>query len=198
MIEEFADEEGGGFFLARRRDEGPMIARPKSPMDGATPSANSVALSSLVLLNAMAGDPEIEARITACINAFAGLMVASPSAFPYMICAAGQYRHGLLGQVRFAGAGNVRVACHRDDAGCRLELTFADGWHVNAHEVADPSLIGTEVDAGAATVEYPRGQAHRYEEAATITIRGDVAAFDLRLQACSEDRCLAPETLHFR
>lgn len=197
MLTEFRDAASGGFFLSRDKDEGPLITRPKSPMDGAMPSANSVALAALVALFEMTADIEIEQVIAETLNAFAGLVSASPSAFSYMILAAETYRHGSIDRVQFAGDGKVRITCDRTASGYRVTLDIAPGWHLNANEVTDASLVPTQLDAGSARVTFPQLAGDVYAGQVAIEIEGDVAAIDLTLQACSGDLCLAPQTLKF-
>jgi hypothetical protein len=54
FIRHFRDEERGGFFFTPDDGE-PLIARLKPSHDGATPSANSVALSNLLILSGLTG-----------------------------------------------------------------------------------------------------------------------------------------------
>lgn len=199
MLDEFRDVDGGGFFLSRDGDEGPLITRPKSPMDGAMPSANSVALASLVLLHEMTGDIAVEQCINEMLAEFSGLIVTSPSAFTYMIVNAERYLAGSRDRVQFAGNGKIRASCLYTSVGTRLELVIAEGWHINANEVSDESLIPTRVVAGDALVTWPAAVSETYASRVTIEVSGkDVAAVDLTLQPCSGDLCLAPETLRFR
>lgn len=196
MLDQFYDEEAGGFFLAREEDEGPMITRPKSPMDGATASGNSAAIASLVMLHGMTGDRGIEQRINESLGAFAGLLVASPSAFSYMVVAAERYRSGARGVVQFAGDGNVRVVCQRNPKGAAIKVMLADGWHINGEEVIDESLVATSIGVDG-VVSWPASTDHRYEGEVMIEISGQFDEIELTLQPCSNELCLAPQVLHF-
>lgn len=211
MLALFWDDIDGGFFLARQADEGPMITRPKSPMDGATASGNSVALHSLVRLFEVTGDAAIEARINATINAFSGLLKASPSAFSYFIVAAEQYRAGGRGPVLFVADGNIRVTARRrreEEKGevVQIGISCRNDWHINGHDIADTNLVPTSVTAGGARVNYPEGATYRGEVNIDVA-RIDVAGFDVTkdtrdievtLQPCNNEVCLAPTTLRFR
>lgn len=59
MIEEFWDEENGGFFLTSN-DAEKLIIRPKETYDGAVPSGNSVAAYNLVRLAKKMGSKDLE------------------------------------------------------------------------------------------------------------------------------------------
>ena len=58
MIDEFADEEQGGFFFTGRRHEA-LIARQKDVQDNATPSGNGMAATALIRLGALTGRHEL-------------------------------------------------------------------------------------------------------------------------------------------
>jgi uncharacterized protein YyaL (SSP411 family) len=86
MIEDFWDEKSGGFFSTPEGSAG-LPVRPKELYDGAIPSANSVALSNLVTLFRLTGDPRWETRARAHIRAFAGTIKSQPWGFSYFLCA---------------------------------------------------------------------------------------------------------------
>ena len=86
MIEDFWDEKNGGFF-STSGESSDLPVRPKELYDGAIPSANSVALSNLVTLFRLTGDPRWEDRAQAQIQAFAGTVKSQPQAFTYFLCA---------------------------------------------------------------------------------------------------------------
>jgi uncharacterized protein YyaL (SSP411 family) len=86
MIQIFWDEENGGFF-STPKGTAELPVRPKELYDGAIPSANSVALSNLVFLFRMTGDPKWEKRSQSLIRAFAGTVKSQPEAFSYFLCA---------------------------------------------------------------------------------------------------------------
>ena len=85
-MERFWDEENGGFF-STPKDSDELPVRPKELYDGAIPSANSIALSNLVFLFRLTGDPQWEKRAQAQIRAFAGTVKSQPQAFTYFLCA---------------------------------------------------------------------------------------------------------------
>lgn len=213
MMALFRDTESGGFFFSRESEQGPLILRPRSPMDGAMPSGNSVALHALVKLFRLGKDTDIETVINECLSGFAGLLKASPSSFAYMVLAAESFLRGPVSPLQFAAVGNVRVHAWRQGRNIVLEISIAPGWHINANETGDPNFPGTVLQGEALEdVSYPAGEpkslafqnepVNLYEHDIRIEARlvEDVerAGLTLQLQACEDERCLSPETLNFQ
>ena len=55
MIEEFGDEEEGGFFLSGKSGE-QLVSKLKNPADEAIPSANAIASIALLKLGRLTGN----------------------------------------------------------------------------------------------------------------------------------------------
>jgi uncharacterized protein YyaL (SSP411 family) len=85
MIAELWDDAAGGFFLADA-DGRELPVRPKDLADGATPSANSVALTNLLWLSRLTGDTGWAERAQAMVRAFAGTIERRPASFVYFLC----------------------------------------------------------------------------------------------------------------
>ena len=84
MINEFWDDENGGFFTtAGQNDELPV--RPKELYDGAIPSANSVAFYNLLCLSRLTGNPKWEERAQDLLRAFSGTIKAQPTASTFFL-----------------------------------------------------------------------------------------------------------------
>jgi uncharacterized protein YyaL (SSP411 family) len=80
MIEEFWDEEQGGFFYAgRNRDD--LIVRPKDFFDNATPSGNSVAAELFLRLARLTGREEFNRYAVSILRLLRDAMPSYPSAF---------------------------------------------------------------------------------------------------------------------
>ena len=198
----FGDETGGGYFMSAQRTAGPMITRPKSPMDGATPSGNSVALRSLVMAYQLSGDQQVKKVADEAIVGFSGLIEASPSAFSTMVPVISDLLLGSRDKVQFAAAGKIRVALTRKTTRVTLKIEIAEGWHLNANDIKSDLLIATEVISTAEVVliKYPAGTKMIYTGSIEITV--EIATLrrcqiQLRFQACDDSMCLAPELLTF-
>jgi len=80
MIEEFWDEEGGGFYFTGKSHES-LIVRTKDYFDNATPSGNSVAAEVLLRLALLTGDEDYRRRATTVLRLLAEPLKRYPSAF---------------------------------------------------------------------------------------------------------------------
>jgi len=86
MIARFWDARKGGFFLTAE-DSADLPIRPKEIYDGAIPSANSVALTNLLTLARLTGDPGFDTRARDLLRAFAGTVRAQPTGFSFFLTA---------------------------------------------------------------------------------------------------------------
>jgi uncharacterized protein len=86
MIEEFWDEEEGGFFYTGKSHE-ELIVRSKDYLDNATPSGNSVAAEVLLQLAALTGDEGYARRSIALFRLMRDNLKRYGSAFGRLLCA---------------------------------------------------------------------------------------------------------------
>ncbi len=167
MLARFWDAESGGFYMSAEGADPHLIARPKSPSDGAIPSGNSVAVRALSMLAARGGERVYGDRASATLSAFGQSIRRHPSGFAYMLMAADELLHGGAGPRQYAAAGNVRATARevRESDGEALtiavDLAIRDGWHVNSDRPLSDDLIATHLglEEGAGWrlegVEYP-------------------------------------------
>jgi uncharacterized protein YyaL (SSP411 family) len=218
MIKHFKDERGGGFFLGGDSVGGAALpTRPKDITDASTPSGNGVALRVLVQLYARTGDARWQAEAEAMIDAFSGTLSERSGAMAAMLTGLAEYVDGERGTLRYVARGTVRAQAHRvSEDKLEVELTLADGWHVNAHQPLQDYLIGTEIKsvngAPPSSVEYPKpitrtldfqqAELALYEGRVVLTTQIDDSSksllpsqVEVRLQACSDEICLAPENV---
>jgi uncharacterized protein len=85
MIENFWDNENGGFYLTSKTAE-QFPTRPKELYDGAIPSANSVAFSNLMILSRLTGNTRWEKHAAEMASVFSGTIKKQLSAFSYFLC----------------------------------------------------------------------------------------------------------------
>ncbi|MGH9380190.1 MAG: thioredoxin domain-containing protein [Thermoanaerobaculia bacterium] len=222
MLARFGDTENGGFFMSASDEDGRLIARPKSPTDGAIPSGNSVAVRALTLLAERTGEPEYRRKAEATLAAFSGQIRQRPSAFAYMLLGAGELADGHAGSLEYGARGVVRARAEvSSDGELTVELETADGWHINAHQPLQDFLIPTRLaltDQGSdgfqlTGVEYPPAETVRlgFQDEPLAVYQGRVpilarlaadevrppaiAPLSLTIQACDDQKCLAPEDL---
>jgi uncharacterized protein YyaL (SSP411 family) len=86
MIEEFWDDEDGGFFFTGKSHE-ELIVRSKDYFDNATPSGNSVAADVLLKLSVLTGNEDYRRRAVTVLRLVAQPMQRYPSAFGRALCA---------------------------------------------------------------------------------------------------------------
>jgi uncharacterized protein len=80
----FWDDRSGGYFFTSGDHEA-LLARPKDPVDSATPSGNSVAAGNLVYLASSLNEPTYLDHAEKTITAFARFINRSPAAMPRMV-----------------------------------------------------------------------------------------------------------------
>jgi len=87
MIDQFSDEERGGFYMTGRSAE-KLVARLKDAADGAIPSANAVAALSLLRLGHLTGKKDYLKSGERTVHAFQQRMEKTPAAFAGLLSAA--------------------------------------------------------------------------------------------------------------
>ena len=87
MIEEFWDNEGGGFFFTGKSHEN-LIVRSKDYFDNATPSGNSVAAFALLRLAVLTGKDNYRNLAIAVLREISDQIRRYPSGFGYALSAA--------------------------------------------------------------------------------------------------------------
>jgi len=87
LIEEFWDNEGGGFFFTGKSHDN-LIVRSKDYFDNATPSGNSVATIVLLRLSALTGRENYRSLATAVLREVGDQVRRYPSGFGYSLSAA--------------------------------------------------------------------------------------------------------------
>jgi len=85
MIEQFWDEDAGGFYFTGKAHE-QLIVRSKEFFDNATPSGNSIAALSLLRLALLTGNQDYHRRATDVLRLMANQIRRYPSAFGFALC----------------------------------------------------------------------------------------------------------------
>ena len=219
MIAQFWDAEQSGFFMTSG-DDSTLLIRPKNAEDGAIASSNGVALVALNRLGQRTGKLEYIEKAQQTLAAFADEVAAYPSAYATLLRGAQAQWAGQAGAVRYAAAGAVKIVFKQTQQGIELDFNLKAGWHVNAANIEDTDLIATALkvddEAWALThIQYPsaKQQAVQFRDKPLDLYAGQFAIsamleaknatdkayipINLRLQACNETTCLAPETILF-
>jgi uncharacterized protein YyaL (SSP411 family) len=222
MIAHFQDEQSGTFKSSANSTDKQLILNLISARDDAVYSGNSMAAQALVRLFHRTGDIQYRNSARAIIAAFSDTLSQQPHSHSGLARAANWLRNGETGQQLYAAQAKVIARAQTNKDRLQIDLVIEPGWHINASAVLTKNLIPTQLssDDGScfslADLNYPAGQKVTlgfqrdplmvYEDKITIDARfvPDVnascrlLAAELRLQTCSDEVCLAPETLHFR
>lgn len=86
QMELFWDEKDGGFFFTSD-DHETLLARAKSPSDGARPSGNSVSACNLIFLSKHLDKPDYRVKAKKSVQSIGTLLRRAPSAAPRMMIA---------------------------------------------------------------------------------------------------------------
>jgi uncharacterized protein YyaL (SSP411 family) len=118
MIEQFWDDEAGGFFFTGKSHER-LIVRSKEWFDNATPSGNSVAALSLLRLSLLTANDDYRRRATTVLRLMTDQVRRYPSAFGFALTALDFYLSSPL-----------EVAIVGSSADKRLEGLFQAFWRL--------------------------------------------------------------------
>ena len=222
MLEQFWDAEGGGFFMSGPEIDPHLIARPKSPSDGAIPSGNSVALNVLAQLYRRTGETAYRDRSSELLRAFSSNIERAPAAHTYLLKGANFLLNREVGPLVFGAQGHVRASLTLSESvGLRadvvLELVMEEGWHVNSFEPRQKELIPLVIDiestgewqfelrstpvAEEVTLGFQDEALSVYQ--GTVRFEGTIVRpegaqlgpLEVHLQACNDEVCLRPEVL---
>jgi len=86
MIDEFWDDDDGGFFYTGRSHE-TLIVRSKDFFDNATPSGNSVAAEVLLRIGLLTDNADYQRRASSILRLMASTVQRYPSGFGRLLCA---------------------------------------------------------------------------------------------------------------
>ena len=86
MIEQFADDSAGGFYVTGK-DHERLVSRPKDLFDNATPSGNSVAAEALLRLGLLSGQGLYREAAERVLRLLGVIAAQHPAAFGRLLCA---------------------------------------------------------------------------------------------------------------
>lgn len=215
MIEHFWDKDVGGFFMSYAESEASrLVVRPKDLFDGSMPSGNAVAMHVLSKLVKRSDNLKFDEYATKLIAYYAGTITQQPGGQFYLLSGISDHLQGETGPVQYGARGKVRARAtlHADNE-VHVQIDVKDGWHINSDKPYQDYLIPTSLSNAQGdpltNVAYPqpierqlgfeRSVLSLFEN--SITLRTNVAGnessmkIQARLQACSDEVCLPPETI---
>lgn len=223
MVDKFWDTGSGGFYLGEDRDT--LFVTPKQIRDGDVPSGNSAALHVLAGLSRRAGDWEYHNLANQLVRSFSPALDDSQVSSPWFMGAVDELLHNAAGSTEYAARGEIKLAAQTPDNGrnVKLRLDISPGWHINSFNPGQTNLVplGIEIAGGhsrwqLARLSYPEPRLKKlsfadarlalYENRVDLELelvpppeldgyhdrRVDIS---VRLQACNDEICLAPEDI---
>jgi len=220
MNEDFWDTENSGYFIGQVEASGAALpTRPKAIFDNAAPTGNALALKVLVQLWNRTGDDKYRSRAESLVTAFSQMLSRDGSGFGFFLTGTNDLLNGEIGAYRYVAKGKVKAhVASVDGETVTVSIDIAPGWHINSDKPLQDYLIPTKLsradEAPLQQISYPapivrklgfqRSELSLFEDHVQLTGRlpdvdsiGPTADIELQLQACSDEICLAPETLTF-
>lgn len=224
MIDNFWDEDNGGFFMGAQSEESLLPASPKEINDNATASGNSVALRTLVRLARRTGSTRYQTYAQKLVQAYADDITQRPYICSYLICGLLEMHAGEQANMQWCAEGNIHIASkvEKEKDKITLDINIDKGWHLNQIQNNDsnpvPITIESRSDWNINNIVYPEPitktlgfqteAVNIYEESIRITFNvsndknekndfpANLLKLKLGLQACDDQKCLAPENVN--
>ena len=221
MDNDFWDVKNSGYFIGEVAASGAALpSRPKAIFDNAAPTGNALALKVLVQLWNRTGEDKYRQRAEELVAAFSSLLSRDGSGFGYFLTGTNDLLNGEIGSHRYGAKGRVKASVASvDGKTVTVDIDVAPGWHINSDKPLQdyliPTLLSQSNSSPLQDVKYPtpvtrtlgfqRSELSLFEDSVQLTGRlpevdSDAvsANIELQLQACSDEICLAPETLSFK
>ena len=222
MIERFHDSGSGGFLISSTKKQNQLIVSLVTARDDAINSGNSIATQVLARLFRRTGNVHYRRTAQQVLSYFSRQLLATPESLSGMLIAAELLNQGEIGQTQYGARSRVRVSSSVVDKQFRVQIDILPGWHINSYRVLEPALIPTAllpVDSQCTSigkVEYPedmlvslgfqKDELLVYKNQVIVRARTGVpagatcklVAAELKIQACSDEVCLSPETIKIR
>ena len=222
MLIGFDTPDGGAFKLSAAENDSSLLAGFVSARDDAINSGNSMAAQVLARLYRRTGKVDYRNRARKVLSTFASQMTANPGSLSGMLLAAHLLNNDEAGSRNYAALGKVRIDSKLAHGKLLVKITIDAGWHINAYRVIQDNLIATALMPTTShcptigQVTYPDGKLVSlgfqddallvYEN--TVELLADIEwpesatcnllAGELKIQACSDEVCMLPETLALR
>jgi uncharacterized protein len=224
MIESFWDKENGGFFMGSQSKDNLLPASPKEINDNATSSGNSVALRTLLRLAKRSGEKRYQATAQQLIMAYSHDITQRPYICSYLMCGMLEMFAGEQSNQQWCADGNVHIStvCNKVNENYKLilSITIAEEWHLNQikdnfnlavpvsvqaikgwtiDHILYPAFITKTLGFQTEPVDVFEGTiqitAELSNENKQLSFPNNLLKLKLGIQACNEQKCLAPESV---
>jgi len=217
MIKNFTDKQSGLFYQRASNQAQDLIINPKSLDDSAIGSGNAQALLLFNRLYERTGKKQYQQEYHNLLAALSPLANNRPTAYASVLNNLNNNLTDQLNPSQYMAQGKVKLNFQPSYTNNTIivKLDIAPGWHINAHIPKQKNLIGTNLASNPQTLltqwQYPKAVEFTlpgfekplavYEKQTTITasIQNDNLnktlgiPLTIKLQACNQEYCLAPE-----
>lgn len=231
MLANFHDKQTGAFQISRvqaaSEQQGIPMQRLVSARDDATYSGNSMAAQLLTRLYQRTGKPDYKHKARQAIATFSKPLMANPEGLSGMLLAANMLNNRDIGMKQYAVKGKLMISTQTQEQRVNVQVSIAEGWHINAAKVLNDYLIPTQLRAvlpaasnacqALNNVSYPEGErvSLGFQEDELLVYEGVInmslawpesngaasrcaVAAELSVQACNDEVCLPPERVQIR
>jgi uncharacterized protein YyaL (SSP411 family) len=220
----FWNDESGRFFQAQPAHDTPQLVRSSNAGDNATVSASAVMLDPLLALDKRSRRLQGKGRdygeiFSQGISALSSDVNAYPSAHVSVLRVADSGHQGSISNCQYAGNGLLQVTALRSHDTIQFACDLLEGYHIDLGtdtlggvltlDAEDSDWEIQRVDYQGAMANTPGSSAHSLQERFTVIVEliylgqtpdllSNSTGLLLSVQLCTNDLCLAPETLKFR
>jgi uncharacterized protein YyaL (SSP411 family) len=222
LIEQFFDADKGAFRISANPEEKQLIVNLVSARDDALYSGNSMAAQSFARLYRRTGKLEYRSHARSVLATFQAALTKNPQSHSGLARAASWLQMGEANSRLWAAKAKVAVLAEYVANKLQIKIEIEPGWHINAATVLADNLIPTRLNmteslcSSIEEVNYPDGERITlgFQDDPLLVYEGKVLieamikkepkrgcellAASLTVQACSDEVCLAPETLQIR
>jgi hypothetical protein len=211
MVKDFRDEKAGDYYMTASLN---TFGKAKARTDSGIPSGNAAALEAFARLTQRSENPDHRINGEALLAALSGLAAQSPQSNAYSLLAADMLLRGGAGPRQFMSKGVVdaRAALDISTGEVSVSIKLANGWHINSNTPLEDFFIPTQLSVEGfsdAKITYPKHVIRKlgfqenelalYEGKVELTAKlsktpSSAVTATLRIQACSDQICLEPET----
>jgi len=214
MSSRFYDNIHGGFFMSDAKNA--LFANPKSLIDSALPSGNSVAIIALAKLALRSGDLSYEDRANKTLQTILPSLAENIFSSASLYKALDLLNQGEVGKYQYGARGAVKASAEIKNIGgdkiLKVNVQLADNWHINAHQSKIEDIIPTSVYIDADTsafqldnIIYPESISRKFSFLSTplevyegdITLRGSLNA-NKNAENTTHGNALVPVVIQFQ
>lgn len=225
MLKHFWDQEAGGFFMAEPGNDNLLPYSPKETQDNATASGNSVGLKLLGRLSRRCGQHKYQTYSRQLIRAFSDDITQRPYISSYMMGGLLELLAGEQDNQQWCCDGQLMIQAHAEAENDSITITITvdsdHAWHLNAQAADNDETVPFQLEVPEDWLVLGKHlpgvieQQVAYQDEPARVYPGRIKAqlklerkeqerqqsslpfirLGITLQACTHERCLAPEKI---